>query len=649
MATEARKTRGDRRSRRLALLPSRYEIGEEIGRGGVGVVYRAYDPALDRHVAVKALGVGIGQPDALARLRREAINAARLHHPNIAVLYEFEQSDEQAVLVMEYIDGPSLRQLLHEGPLDASQALRVLEQVAAALDYAHSLGIVHRDVKPSNILDGPGERAVLIDFGLARSAEDIDITSDAGVIGTPHYLSPEQARGLPADANSDIYALGAVAYELLTGAPPFQGRGAAASVVHAQLYELPPPPSERNPALSPSVDAVLLRALAKSPHDRYPSAAAFVAALRAALHAPPARPPRRGLWLALAFAAALIGAVLLALLLRPESRPLHVEPSLGEGVPVPRRVAWSQPINLAGGPDLLLSEGTLLVGTLDGALIGFDAKSGLERWRKQAASGTFGPAVLGPGLLFAGHDHDEVVALSPESGGLIWRARVEGQVREAPSFAENRLLVTTSKGYLYVLQPGSGLPLWSRPLGGRLGRASAAGELLFVPLGTRLYALDLGDGMLRWERDFDAELTTQPVAAAGQVLIGTERGALYALDAASGAPRWRYQARGPIRFAPAVADKLLLVADDSGALVALELAGGDLAWSFASGVALSGTPALADELVIASTLDGRVLLIEAASGGLRARYQLDSGLSGPALPGQGLIFVRSDDIVALAE
>src|SRR5215213_9078217 len=271
---------------------SRYELIAEIGRGGMGVVYRAYEAALDRTVALKLLAPELAnQPGFVARLRREAISAARLRHPNIALLYEFGQSEDTSFLAMEYLPGRSLRQLLEAGPLPSERALGILDQIGQALDYAHSMGIVHRDVKPSNILVSPADQAMLIDFGLAEVSECTLLTADSAVLGTPHYMAPEQAAGRGSGERGDQYALAAVAYEMLTGVPPFHGR-AATAVVHAHIYESPPPPTERRPALPVAVNAVLLRGLAKQPQDRYPTLADFIAALRAAL-APPASPRPR--------------------------------------------------------------------------------------------------------------------------------------------------------------------------------------------------------------------------------------------------------------------------------------------------------------------------------------------------------------------
>ena len=183
----------------------RYEVLAAIGRGGMGVVYRAFDPMLDRPVALKLLDPDRArQPVVVDRLRREAVSAARLHHRNIAILYEFGEADGAPFLAMEYVPGVSLRDLVSAGPLPAERALPILAQIAEALDYAHAMGVIHRDVKSSNILVDTADHAMLIDFGLAEMAEDALVTADNLVLGTPHYMSPEQAAGRRAEFGEPV-------------------------------------------------------------------------------------------------------------------------------------------------------------------------------------------------------------------------------------------------------------------------------------------------------------------------------------------------------------------------------------------------------------------------------------------------------------
>ena len=259
-----------------------YTLLEPIGHGGMAVVYRAHQESLDRTVAVKVLSESLAAaPEFLERFRREARTAANLRHPNLITVHDFGE-DERGVpyLVLEYIEGATLADLMDAG-LDDERIPDLLDQIAAGLDYAHARGVIHRDIKPGNVLMTADGRAVLADFGLAWLLESAHLTLTGGVIGTPEYMSPEQAAGDPIDYRSDVYALGVVLFEMLAGERPFE----AESPIGLLLKHLQAPvPSVRalRPELSPAVDEVVHRALAKDPDDRFASAGELARALRQA-------------------------------------------------------------------------------------------------------------------------------------------------------------------------------------------------------------------------------------------------------------------------------------------------------------------------------------------------------------------------------
>jgi tRNA A-37 threonylcarbamoyl transferase component Bud32 len=260
----------------------KYEILEEIGRGGFAVVYRARDPKLKREVALKVLHESHARrPEVVQRFLDEASRAAGLNHPGIVHINEVDEYNGQPFIAMDYLPGGTLAQRLHDKPLPMEAALLILEQLAAALDYAHKRNLIHRDVKPANILFNEDDRAVLVDFGLVKSLIDSGYTVDGTSLGTPQYMSPEQAQGGSVDARSDVYVFGIVAYEMLTGHVPFQADTPLA-VVNAQINVAPPDPHQANNALDESIGAVLLKALSKTSTDRYDSAGALVAALHVA-------------------------------------------------------------------------------------------------------------------------------------------------------------------------------------------------------------------------------------------------------------------------------------------------------------------------------------------------------------------------------
>ncbi|RBM24284.1 Stk1 family PASTA domain-containing Ser/Thr kinase [Prauserella sp. PE36] len=262
------------------LLSNRYELGDTLGYGGMSEVHHGHDVRLGREVAVKILRADLARdPQFQERFRREAQNAAALNHPAIVAVYDTGEADTEygplPYIVMEYVEGRTLRDIVKtEGPMSQKRAMEVMADVCAALDFSHRHGIIHRDVKPANVMITRNGAVKVMDFGIARAVHDgqAAMTQTAAVIGTAQYLSPEQARGEQVDARSDVYAAGCVLYELVTGEPPFTGDSPVA-VAYQHVREDPKPPSAVNPAVSPELDAVVLKALSKGAANRYQSAA----------------------------------------------------------------------------------------------------------------------------------------------------------------------------------------------------------------------------------------------------------------------------------------------------------------------------------------------------------------------------------------
>jgi serine/threonine-protein kinase len=300
----------------------RYELLGELGRGAMGVVFRARDPIIDRVVALKTIDPGrSGEANArfAERFFQEARSAGRLNHPNIVTIYDAGEAGGEAYIAMEYLEGTSLRQMLDEqAPLPVQRAVEIAGQVARGLAYAHEHGVVHRDIKPANIIIQRNRRPKITDFGIARLGEaDVLAGSRAG---SPKYMSPEQIRGDGAlDGRSDLFSLGAVLYEMLTGRQPFAGVEVI-DIMRAVLESTPAPPSAHNAAVPPELDALVMRMLAKRPDERHPSARWLYRELRQLEErlekTPPAPPPRA------------------------EARKVSVDdPTLVIGVPEPSRAA----------------------------------------------------------------------------------------------------------------------------------------------------------------------------------------------------------------------------------------------------------------------------------------------------------------------
>jgi len=265
----------------------RYKIVRELGRGAMGVVYHAIDPNIGRPVAIKTIQLGgARKPEEQERLRerlfREARSAGMLSHPGIVTIYDVEQQGEVAYIAMEYVDGPTLDQLLSDQPpLAPDKLFSILAQTAAALDYAHSKGIVHRDIKPANIMIGRDGMTKITDFGIAKFTSSDQLTMTGSIVGTPHYMSPEQVQGHTVDGRSDQFSLAVIAYEALTGEKPYTGEHLT-TVVYKIVTEEPMALNRLNPSLSGPIESAVAKALAKKPDARYRNCQEFVDALEKA-------------------------------------------------------------------------------------------------------------------------------------------------------------------------------------------------------------------------------------------------------------------------------------------------------------------------------------------------------------------------------
>ncbi|MBS1878364.1 MAG: PASTA domain-containing protein [Actinobacteria bacterium] len=325
-----------------SVFDGRYRVLQRIGGGGMADVYLAEDTHLQRRVALKVLHRRFAQDrEFVERFRREAEAAAGLSHPNVVAVYDRGEFEGNYYIAMQYIEGPTLRELIDRG-LTIEQSVAIVLQILEAARFAHRRGIVHRDLKPQNVIVDPEGKAVVTDFGIARAGVS-DITQTGSVMGTPQYLSPEQAQGQDVTAVSDLYSVGVILYEALTGRVPFEAESAVA-IAMKQVSELPQRPSSINPHVSPALDAVVMRALAKDPGQRFQNADAFIVALTAAMREPAAAgtadfaalPPayvdpataqtgpgeedkKRRRWWLIGLAAAVVVGILVALLLTKDT------------------------------------------------------------------------------------------------------------------------------------------------------------------------------------------------------------------------------------------------------------------------------------------------------------------------------------------
>lgn len=269
----------------------RFQIIEERGRGGMAVVYKAYDGVLQRTVALKVLlSLLAANEEFTRRFRREAVTAANLRHPNIVVIYDVGSHENFQYIVMEYLPGPTLQQEIQSvGAIPMNRCLSILGQLADALDYAHQQGLIHRDVKPANVIIGSRDHATLTDFGLVKAAKTSKITGQGSALGTLKYMSPEQAAGKELDNRSDVYSLGVIVYEMLTGESPFTGT-TPFQTLQKLMHKPPPPFAAYNAPVPANIEQIVFRALAKDPDKRFSSAGEFA---RAMLETAGVQRPRR--------------------------------------------------------------------------------------------------------------------------------------------------------------------------------------------------------------------------------------------------------------------------------------------------------------------------------------------------------------------
>src|ERR671910_2148928 len=268
---------------RDTMIDGRYRVLNRLGSGGMADVYEAEDTQLGRRVALKLLYRRFAEDaEFVERFRREASSAAGLSHPNVVQVFDRGEWNGTYYIAMELLQGRNLKEVVRDhGALDPALAVDIVLQILRAARFAHQRGVIHRDIKPHNVIVDQEGRAKVTDFGIARAGAS-DMTETGSIMGTAQYLSPEQAQGHPVDARADLYAVGVVLYELLCGVPPFDG-DSPVTIALKQVSEEPVPPRLRNPAVPPGLDAVVLRALRKDPADRYQDADQFIAALESVL------------------------------------------------------------------------------------------------------------------------------------------------------------------------------------------------------------------------------------------------------------------------------------------------------------------------------------------------------------------------------
>jgi len=569
-----------------------YRLEEQVGAGGMAVVFRAHDERLGRRVALKILAPAMAADEEFRqRFVRESRAAAAVDDPHIIPVFEAGDAAGVLFIAMRYVPGGDVRSLMRRvGPLAPGRAVVIVSSVASALDAAHGAGLVHRDVKPANMLvdvrPGRPDHVYLSDFGLSKGALSLQgLTASGQFLGTPGYSAPEQIQGKPTDGRADQYSLGCAAFELLSGAPPFP-RDQATAVIWAHMSDPPPPLTSRRPGLPAAVDGVMARALAKAPADRYPSCREFADAMRAALGldpydpgsgttsdtGTPDRPGRREARHARAGVPAHPGtssyagtAPSLAPAAGPAPGP-QPPAAAGEAQPGPRHPESAD--HPGPGPTrrkLLL--GAVACSAAAGLGLAWDLShhgaahsAGRQRSHRDAAKpgpGTtiwqahlsFTPRsgvvnlIPGGSVLYAQGDR-EIFALRTSDGTQLWKSKI-GSIGRIRGVAASQDAVYFSYGHqgglvhkIYALRSGDGKTLWTRTVPGDVVSVTAGTVYVGGQLYTALYALRASDGAQIWKAP--AEIISQPVVNAGRVYLicGFNSLVLRALQSTDGKQVW---------------------------------------------------------------------------------------------------------------
>jgi outer membrane protein assembly factor BamB/serine/threonine protein kinase len=683
-----------------------YRLDALIGRGGMGEVHRAYDTRRERFVALKRLLRELAADEQYRnRFQRESALAAKLNDPHIVPIHDYGDIDGQLFIDMRLVDGGDLADLIKRGPLSAARTVDVIAQVADALDAAHAQALVHRDVKPSNVLlvgTEQAERGVayLTDFGIARALDGPTVSRTTLGMGSAGYMAPERFTGDDWDERIDVYALACVLVECLVGHRPFQAESLP-SVMHAHLVREPPRPTQERPDLPVALDDVVAHGMAKDPEARYPTAGALAEAARAALRgargitlAPPPRvAPNRGDDATqdatqaaddtTATVATDVGSVTeqasggwLARLRdgggggtdrsgsgRGSSGRsgswLGGSASSGSG----RSTTWLggstggrafAPGTTGGHRRPGLSRRRLLIA--GGAAVGLAAAGGAT-WAVVASGRTTGPwtattgdkiyssPLVDGGVLYIGSNDGNLYAFDAATGAQRWHYPTQGAVTSSPRIAEGTLFVGGQDGFLHAVDARTGERRWATDTGGSVHSSPAiAGNLVTVgSRSNKLLGCDLRSGAVLWEFVRGDWFNSSPTIVDGVVYVGCRDHNVYGVDAATGEQRWQYTTSSTIDSSPRVVGQSVYIGGDDYKVRSLNARTGTWIWDFTAQKGIVSSPAVADGVLYVGSDDGSLYALEADTGRQRWSYPTAGGIRSSPLVTGGLVIVGSHD------
>ena len=671
----------------------RFQIDAAIGQGGMGVVYRANDPILQRPVAIKLLAPHLGQdPNASARFQREASLIASLKHTHIASIYEFGKHEDRPYIAMEWIEGRTLKQLLNdEGALDQDRALHLFKQLANALSYAHDNGVIHRDLKPSNIIVNSLDQVTVVDFGLAWIADAPSLTATGSVIGTPLYMSPEQIQGGEIDGRSDQYSLAVILYEMLVGTPPFANDSTTA-LYHQQLFAPPPPITEHDPNIPLFIEEALSVALEKSAESRYQSITQFQNAL--SLTAQQAvnkrvatqRISQKFVWLGLI----LLGAFLVGAgswYYVPAVRNFSLLPTayqpdfdyawtLSNGNTYQTRFAdaelataqfqyqWDAYFEEEAISDPVVVGGRVIL-TEWNRLYGLDWANGQISWETTLPELVTAPIVAldswDEDILYVAPEGGGVTALTVEERQFVWQvssAEITGSISQMATDGDSLLILTTDANKLYGLNAWNGEQEFVLPLDvgniSEIPPTATAAAIFVVDAKGGLLAIDRASHAVDWHVETEGNPTTAAVVmgndASRGIVIGTDAGQIQAFSLLTGDEIWSVDV-GSAALGVASDWWRVIVTTENGDLYAIDGTTAEILWSLDLQADAVGAPLITYDSIVVAVEGGFVRFFSADDGNENEVALIEFGeelATAPIMVGEWLFLRTSYAIFAFA-
>ncbi|MGW3377852.1 outer membrane protein assembly factor BamB family protein [Streptomyces hydrogenans] len=621
------------------VIAGRYELERLLGRGGMGEVWAARDSVMERHVAIKLLQQHLGTTEGEELFFREARTAGALSHPGIVTVHDLGRDhDGTLYLVMEEVPGRNLHVVLQGGPLPVADVLMWTAQTADALHAAHTVQILHRDLKPANLMLTPAGSVKILDFGIARYLSST-LTLASRFAGTIAYMPPERLLGRVGDARGDLYSLGCVLYELLTGRTPF-GHLDTPAVMYAHVHTPPAPPSSHRLDLPPHLDALLAELLAKDPGDRPVSAAEVRDRLS---HPPTSLPPGSPPALRAEPSHRLVGAV---------TDRLQPQPA-GPAMAKPSHQPWTYITGTEVNTSPAVVDATVYIASGSGEVYALDAATGTLRWTQDTNRTFWAPfgewivssLAVADGTVYIGSGDNKVYALDAATGTPRWTHTTGGAVHSSPTVVNGTVYIGSGDNKVYALDAATGTPRWTHTTG-RAVRSSPTvidGTLYIGSNDKKVYALDAATGTPRWTHTTRNWVSAPPTVVDGTVYIGGTDNRVYALDAATGSPRWTHATGRAILSSAAVVDGTVYIGSGDKKVYALDAATGTPRWTHTTGDWVHSSPAVIGGTVYIGSGDKKVYALDAATGTPRWTHTTGGAVHSSPTVIDGTLYIGSND------